>query len=237
MNVVLLRVGIDTGAGGIHSPLFPDGTFEFVPIPDGQRLDERTYGDARGRHGRPLVEYFPPARRAAMARHPMHVDPEWETYTYGDPTRLKSGLRRLGPGDLLVFYAGLQGWGFVCAPALYVVGSFEVEAAGRATGFPDAELRDRFVRNFHVRHHAVFAEQRERLVLVGGGPGSHLLERARRISEAGRTLTGKPLHVLSAEAREVFGDFEGRVSIQRSPPRWVAPEHAERAATWVRALR
>ena len=35
MNVVLLRVGIDTGSGGIHSPLFQDGSFELVPIPDG----------------------------------------------------------------------------------------------------------------------------------------------------------------------------------------------------------
>ena len=34
MQVILLRVGIDTGSGGIHGPLFKDGTFEYIPIQD-----------------------------------------------------------------------------------------------------------------------------------------------------------------------------------------------------------
>ena len=54
MKVVLLRIGIDSGAGGIHGPLFADGTFEYIPIPDGQAVDERTYGNTVGRHGRKL---------------------------------------------------------------------------------------------------------------------------------------------------------------------------------------
>ena len=44
MKIVMLRVGIDTGSGGMHGPLFQDGTFEYIPIPDGFRKDERTYG-------------------------------------------------------------------------------------------------------------------------------------------------------------------------------------------------
>ena len=31
---VILRVGIDSGRGGIQGPLFDDWTFEFVSIPD-----------------------------------------------------------------------------------------------------------------------------------------------------------------------------------------------------------
>ena len=34
-QVVLLRVGIDYGAGGIQGPLFANGSFELVPIYDG----------------------------------------------------------------------------------------------------------------------------------------------------------------------------------------------------------
>ena len=52
MQVVLLRVGIDTGSGGIHGPLFSDGSFEYIPIPDsfrGKGVDKRTYGNTRGR--------------------------------------------------------------------------------------------------------------------------------------------------------------------------------------------
>jgi len=88
------------GRGGISGPVLADGGFEFVPIPDNRRLDERTYGNTRGRFGRPLVEYFPERRRVQQSAQSMHVDPEFETFTYGDPTRPKQRLRELQAGDL-----------------------------------------------------------------------------------------------------------------------------------------
>ncbi len=81
MKMVLLRIGIDTGSGGIHGPLFADGTFEYLPIPDAQAIDERTYGNILGRHGRILIDYFPPSIRHRMVDQPMHVDPELESFT------------------------------------------------------------------------------------------------------------------------------------------------------------
>src|SRR5207237_1564496 len=33
-KALLLRVGIDRGAGGILAPIFPDGSFEYVPPPE-----------------------------------------------------------------------------------------------------------------------------------------------------------------------------------------------------------
>jgi hypothetical protein len=238
MKVVLLRVGVDTGAdsGGIYGPLFADGSFEFIPIPDGWRYDERTYGNTFGRHGRPLVEYFPESKRRFMARQPMHVDPEFETYTYGDPTRPKAGLRNLESGDMVVFYAGLKGWDFPSEPALYIVGYFEVARVGKATDFSEEELYNLFGQNFHVRHPVVFADQKDRLVLVKGSEESRLLEKARQISAVGRDKAGKPLKVLSEDMREEFGGFGGQNSIQRSPPRWVPPEFTSSAAKFVRSL-
>ena len=50
MNVIFLRIGVDSGSGGIHGTLFADGTFEYLPILDGQAVDERTYGNRVGRH-------------------------------------------------------------------------------------------------------------------------------------------------------------------------------------------
>jgi hypothetical protein len=49
MKVALLRVGIDSGTGGMQGPIFQDGSFEFVPIPDVSGLDPRTYGKLPGR--------------------------------------------------------------------------------------------------------------------------------------------------------------------------------------------
>lgn len=171
-----------------------------------------------------------------MADQPMHVDPEFESFTYGDPTGPKAGLRHLNPGDLLVFYCGLRGWQFASDPALYLMGFFEVERAGKATEFDKAELETLYSRNFHVRHRGVFERQRDSLVLVKGTAASRLLRNAVRISSVGRDRTGKPLKVLSPAMVRVFGDFGGHVSIQRSPPRWVEPDFVAKAAAFVRSL-
>lgn len=86
MKIALLRVGVDAGCGGIHGPLFDDGTFEFMPIPDDLMLDSRTYGNQTGRSGRRLVDFFPTKQQSKMENQPIHVDPEFDTFTYGDPT-------------------------------------------------------------------------------------------------------------------------------------------------------
>jgi putative DNA base modification enzyme with NMAD domain len=240
MHVVLLRVGIDTGSGGIHGPLFRDGSFEYVPIPDrfrGKGVDRRTYGNTCGKNGQRLIEYFPVAHRARMLHQPIHFDPEFETFTYGDPTAPKASLSRLAPGDLLVFYAGLKGWDFGCAPALYIIGYFEVERAGVAASYRRAELVEMFANNFHVKHHDVFEQQKERLVLVKGNAKSRLLEKAVQISSMGTDRSGRPLQRLSLEMQEVFGAFAGNTGIQRSPPRWVRSESTGRAAECVLSLR
>jgi Nucleotide modification associated domain 3 len=240
MQVVLLRVGIDTGSGGIHGPLFSDGSFEYIPIPDcygGKGVDKRTYGKSRGKRGRMLVDYFPEARRENVFDQPVHFDPEFETFTYGDPTRPKSSLRQLGEGSLLVFYAGLKGWNFDCPPALYIIGCFEVARAGLASAFSQAELVGMFQNNFHVMHPDVFEEQKDRLVLVKGSANSRLLRKAVRISCVGADKNGRPLHRLAPEMQAVFGGFEGNTSIQRSPPRRVAPEFTQSAAQFISTLR
>ena len=116
-----------------------------------------------------------------MADQSMHVDPEFDTFTYGDPTAPKAGLRHLKPGDLLVFYCGLRGWEFAADPALYVMGFFEVERAGVASGFTKTELGRLFSCNFHVRHHRVLQRQKELLVLVKGTDKSRLFRNAIRL--------------------------------------------------------
>jgi hypothetical protein len=236
MKVALLRIGIDTGSGGMHGPLFRDGSFEFIPIPDGRGDDERTYGNTIGRKGTKLVEYFPEHRRAAMATQSIHFDPEFVSFTYGDPTSPKAGLRHLECGDLLIFYCGLEGWDFHSDPALYLMGYFEVESAGLAGGQSGASIRRLFANNFHVRHRSVFERQQAELVLVKGSKTSRLLKKAVRISKMGTDRTGKPLKVLSNDMQQIFGSFGGKLSFQRSPTRWVDPAYVSRAASFVRSL-
>jgi len=235
LKVALLRVGIDSGCGGMQGPLFHDGSFEFIPIPDERTLDSRTYGNTIGRSGRSLAEFFPIRRQQRMAAQPMHVDPEFDTFTYGDPTPPKKGLRHLTKGDLLIFYAGLEGFDFESPPALYIIGYFEVELSGLATAFSTAEIAKHFGNNFHVRHRRLFAQQKNELVLVRGSKRSRLLKKAHLLSET-VTLNGKPpVKKITAEMREIFGDFSGRHSFQRSPNRWVEPHYTQSAAAYIRS--
>lgn len=214
-----------------------DFGFDYVPIPDYSDTDPRKYGTERGRHGRRLVEYFPPSRHDSMAGQSIHYDPEFTTYTYGDPTSPKARLRELEPRSLLVFYCGLEGWGkYRSNPALYIMGYFEVAKAGVANELDNQLVRREFSQNFHVRHPTVYREDRSALVLVKGGRGSRLLDRAVLISEMGVNRKGAPLKVLSHKMRGIFGHFGGKVAIQRSPPRWVWPEFVQSAADFVRSL-
>jgi hypothetical protein len=236
MKVAMLRVGIDTGSGGIHGPLFQDGSFDFIPIPDGFGIDERTYGKAKGLKQRNLIEYFPESRHSAMMSKSIHFDPEFETFTYGDPTPPKAGLRRLEKGDMLIFYCGLEGWDHRSDPALYLFGYFEVLWAGKSHEIGRQETFKLFQDNFHVRHSKVFERQKDDLVLVKGSDQSRLLKRAVRISVTGRNRAGQPLKVLSPEMQGVFGDFKGKLSFQRSPTRWVDPAFVPRGAVFMRSL-
>jgi hypothetical protein len=235
MQVVLLRVGIDTGSGGIHGPLFKDRSFEFLWIPDKYNVEHRTYESVTGRHGRKLIEYFPQCKQQKMEKCPVHADPEFETFTYGDPTKPKAGLRRLKPGDYLAFYCGLKGWGWECDPSLYLIGYFHVQLAGVATDFDEQEIKRSFAANAHVKHQDLFLEQKNRLVLVKGFKDSCFLLKAVQISEVGYDCSGNPVPVLSQKMRAIFGNFGGRVCIKRSPPRWVEAEFTEKAATFLRA--
>jgi hypothetical protein len=236
MKVAMVRIGIDTGSGGIHGPLFQDGTFEYIPIPDGFGKDERTYGNTTGRYGKELVDYFPEARKAKVANQAIHFDPEFATFTYGDPTSPKAGLRHLQQGDMLIFYCGLEGWDFKSCPALFLMGYFEILVAGKASDFSSNELETLFGKNYHVRHRDIYERQKRDLVLVKGSLKSRLVDKTICISEIGHDRLGRPLKVLSVEMQKIFGDFDGKISFQRSPTRWVYPEYVARAAEYMRSV-
>ena len=55
-------------------------------------MSVHTYGNMVGRDGRPHADYFAESRRKVMAEQHVHVDPEFETFTYGDPTIPKAVL-------------------------------------------------------------------------------------------------------------------------------------------------
>jgi hypothetical protein len=212
---------------------------------DKKGVGHDTYGALPGQYSEKLLAYFPQSRWERMATQPVHLDPEFKTYTYGDATSPKQSLARLIAGDFLVFCCGLQQWdsirkAFDGQPALYVVGYFEVELAGthpslcRELG--ERAVNRRFKNNFHVRYRRRLQPQGDRLILIGGGPGSRRFRKAYRISQLGNDQAGRPLKVLSREMRQHFGTFGELNSLQRSTPRWVEPRMVKHAIRFLRNL-
>ena len=242
MHVVLLRVGIDSGCGGMQGPLLNNNHFEYIPIPDKFGIDKRTYSNVRGRYGKYLIDYFSKGRRKKMAKQSIHFDPEFTTFTYGDPTTPKRSLRKLNAGDLLVFYCGLSKWDPRNGMSkhrhdLYIIGYFEVKKAGYALDFTRETQRKLFGKNFHVMHQPVFQKQKSCLILVKGNKNSRLFKKAVKISSNGKDKNGTPLKIISPRMQKYFGNFDGHPSIQRSPPRWVQSQWVGQAAKFIRAQR
>ena len=93
MKAMLLRVGIDTGTDGALAPIFSDGSFEYIPISEGNKdsSEHRTYQNTVGRSGKPLSMYLP----ERIKHFKMHFDPEFDTFTYGDPTPKRGGRSKI----------------------------------------------------------------------------------------------------------------------------------------------
>ena len=244
MKIAMIRVGIDAGCGGIQGPLFSrDGSFEFIPIPENPYMTPKhTFGSLEGRYGRPLSDYFPPRRRESIALIGVHNDPDWKNYTYGTYTgSSQSNLQYLEKGDFLIFTCGLQGWHFHSEPAIYLIGYFKVQAAGRYSDFTRSDIKTLFGENDHVwriknRQEAI-AENGRELLLVKGSSQSRLLKKAVKISVTTKDKIGRTLKVLSPKMQKRMGDFGGRTSIQRCPARWIDPQYVDRTAKFLRSLK
>ena len=204
-RAVAINVGANTTLPGFRGPVTLDGRFAYVPIPEREPTADPvpTYGDLS----------FPldvDVRDVADRR--VHLDPEFAgvhgstTYTYGDDHGVKAGpLSTLDPGDTLFFYATLSLRGDPAdAPGVppewgaYLIGEFRVErvVTGEAYRALDERERERFASNAHVKR-----ENFDAKVLVAGGAGSRLLDRAVPLSapEAGATA-GPLVTELSADS-------------------------------------
>ncbi|MFC6717968.1 hypothetical protein ACFQGT_10050 [Natrialbaceae archaeon GCM10025810] len=124
MTVVLAGVGADSTNLGALGPLYDDGTFEYVPIPEKTRRtrETETLGSWELRNGgaaaelttritpQPVHDGTRTIAGEELAAWPLHHDPNFEALTYGEhrTSGYVSRLRALEPGDVVGFYAGLH---------------------------------------------------------------------------------------------------------------------------------
>lgn len=181
MRSVAINVAANTNEPGVRGPLFPDGSFEYIPIPESKPTSDAvpTYADLD-------VETDVPDEYQDT---PVHLDPEFpeyphcERYSYGDEHGIKaSPLSKLSEGDYLFFYATLStgaerpdwapsDWG------AFLIGQFRL-ARDAITGeeYRDLSATERapYANNAHVKR----SEFDARVLVVGDPDGSALYDTA-----------------------------------------------------------
>jgi hypothetical protein len=238
MTVVLCGIGCDTTNAGRVAPLYGDGRFEYVPIPEKapETAETETYGTWDLRHAdgvaADLLTAITPdpsegtmIRNDALAEWPLHRDPNFEALTYGEhrPNYVRR-LRRLDPGDVVGFYAGLRppgggrahrylvGYATVSAVDVISPGSSRAEAAAVFDAHPE---------NAHAKRARVGGRyyDDEMVVLVDGRePGGLFARNPIRMSTY-EVAPGneRPQYYLDLRFAERFVVTEGRTNMQFKP--------------------
>ena len=219
-RIFLANVGVNA-SHRVSSPVFADGTFEFIPIPEDRELPEPyalRYRDLRSYNnpGCDLRAYVP----SRLWDWPAHNDPEFESFTYGDNCETSpraASLKHLTPGDLLFFLARLQGVPDDDLPVrarvrkaadalldrngFYLVGYLEIEEVlPDVRSRPAEDVLRRFGANAHVRRGLCNPALWDRFWVFRGS------DRSRRFDRA--------VPVTRELARRVFTSADG------SPWRW-----------------
>lgn len=153
MNAAALHVGVNVSntIPKMRSPIFWDGTFKFIPFVDESCENCPTYRDLG------LASYIP----SEYVSSKVHYDPEFETFTYGDYSNIRThSVRRLSKGDFLFFITSLQYhrtadrerkpwihpvWAF------YIIGYFEIEEIYNDVELKDPKKLSKVHNNAHVR--------------------------------------------------------------------------------------
>ena len=229
MKGLLLRVGIDRGSGGCLAPIFKDGSFEYIPIPERQATSERkVYESMIGITDRQIVDFIPEKIRYS---HPHH-DPEFITFTYGDPKKPKRNqLSQLDPRDLLIFYVGLEPKDWEDKSRLFVIGYFDVEEVYDFKVIPKQDYQSVFKKVPNNAHSKIYFRLKE--LNVGYSDDDLVIVKGK--SKSSKLLTkALPLGDYSAKIRKelepVFG-YKG--SLQRAIGHWIKKEYFHKVKEWL----
>lgn len=172
-RAVAINVGANTQLPGFRGPIYSDGSFTYVPIPEREPVREPvpTYADLD----------LPIDIPAEVRDRQVHLDPEFRgyphcvTHTYGDEHGIKAGpIADLTAGDYLLFYATLStdgdpdrdwitpDWG------AYLIGHFTLAADPLVPdGNRETAIAAGFENNAHVKR-----ETFDAAVLAKGDPAS-----------------------------------------------------------------
>ena len=197
-KAIAINVAANTNLPGFRGPIYPDGSFVYVPIPERKPTAEPvvTYEELLAALGE-----LPFSVDEQTRQLPVHLDPEFagyptcSQYTYGDEHGVKAGpLGKLDSGDSLYFYATLTRHdppdSVETGPAVdwvapewgaYLIGEFRVDRVYDSDDCAQLSEVDRrpVASNAHCKREAFDAK-----VLVVGSNDSKLFDQAVPLSSS-----------------------------------------------------
>ncbi|MFQ5914625.1 MAG: hypothetical protein ACE5JS_15740 [Nitrospinota bacterium] len=201
-RIFLANVGANR-SHPVRSPLFTDGTFEFIPIPESEDFQfppvPRYCDLSCFNREKPLSDYLP----ERYARFHAHRDPDFEQLTYGDlchSAPRAAGLKKIREGDLLFFLSRLvpfrEGRFEDRTAGFFLVGVLEIEEVfADIRGEPSGRAQRRIGRNAHVLRGLVDPSRFDGFWVFAGGKNSLRFRR--------------PVSVNRKLAEEIFRDSRG----------------------------
>lgn len=194
MKALLLRVGIDKGYGAL-SPVFSDMTYEYIPIylrnkKEIEQNEKRTYSTLKGSRNKYLSEYLQSKHRDKI----VHLDPEFDTFTYGDPSIIKrAALLKLEKKDLLIFYLGgkKQINKSLSEIGCFLFGFFEIDFVVNWNETSEKEKKE-IEKKFRNNAHIISSKSKNNLVMVKGNSNSKLLKNCIQISQINSPIKNPP---------------------------------------------
>ncbi len=222
VKALLSRVGADKGNLGCLGPLFKDYSFEYIPINEkigAYTLEDRTFRELDARFSDNKLSHFIKNKKLKDAKP--HYDPEFETFTYGDPTTDREKFLELEKGDILLFYAGLDPWKFKRKKgegSCYIIGYFTVkDIADFEKSEGDVfEKYPQLLNNAHIKRVTYVNQANSEefyipevepglVVVIGDDKKSKLLEKAIPFSEPKKDRRGNEIAYVSKKMEKELG--------------------------------
>jgi hypothetical protein len=187
MSLVLVGVAADSENASHCPPIFDDGTFEYIPIPEQHETTETATYASEGYDEHLSYVVYDGEETSAFDDVRIHHDPNFDALTFGDPGKSRSKLLTLEAGDVLGFYSGLTPPGQSRPKHRYLIGYFVVD---RVVDFDSvgenrpADVVERNRSNAHIKRYLASNDARHlsNLVIVRGKTPGGLLDRAIKLS-------------------------------------------------------
>lgn len=187
MGLVLVGIAADSDNASNCPPVFEDGTFEYIPIPDQYETTETATFQSEGFDEHLTHVVHDGQETEAFGEVPIHHDPNFESLTFGDPGKSRSKLLSLEEDDVLGFYCGLTPPGQSRPKHRYLIGYFAVDRVINFNSLDEDALEREVERNrdnAHIKRYLASRDQSHLsdLAIVQGKRPGGLLDEAIKLS-------------------------------------------------------